>query len=71
MVRGSPSSPLLQALREEHSFLIGGYPPLHPLATRGKRTLLCGGSPPPPSIYWLRAGGARCLVEMPPSIPWL
>ena len=82
MILGVPSPPLQQILREGRVFLLGGSPPL-PLLVRGspprpllqalrtERTLILGGYPPPSSVPWLCAGGARCLVGVPPSIPWL
>ena len=68
MVRGYPSSPLLQALRKEHALLIGGYPPSIPWLRAGSARCCVGGPPPPPSTGYMlgeRAAWLRC----PPLSP--
>ena len=48
----------------------GAHPPLYCVPFAGS-ALCCSGGPLPSSVPWMRAGGARCLVRVSPSILWL
>ena len=61
-----PPSPSPGYALREHAARSGA--PLYPLSARGKRALLCGGSPPS-FISWIRAGGSCGLVGCPPLSP--